>query len=126
MTRRAPTRRLATNPTRTESTHLLSSYRAPNSPDVKTGIQGFRVASVASEAAPVLTIRNLGRTSTIVTADIESNQGNVDVYRSVDLSGFGTEPILANLAPGTGVVIDPSSPEGKAFYVLVPTGGPPP
>jgi formylglycine-generating enzyme required for sulfatase activity len=104
------------------STHLLSSYRAPNSPDVKTGIQGFRVASVTREAALVFSIKNLSRAGTTVTADIASNQGNVDVYRSVDLSDFGTEPILANLPPGTGVVIDPSPPQDRAFYVLVPTG----
>jgi hypothetical protein len=29
-------------------------------------------------------------------------------------------------APGTGVVIDPSSPGGRALYVIVPTGGRPP
>lgn len=105
---------------------LQSSYRAPNSPDVRSGIQGFRVASVVRENALVFTIRNLRKAGSTVTADIASNQGNVDVYRSVDLSDFGTAPILANLPPGTSVVIDPSATPDKAFYLLVPTGDPAP
>jgi hypothetical protein len=90
---------------------------------VKSGIQGFRVASVAGEEALVFSLKNLSRAGSLVTADIASNQGNVDVYRSVDLSDFGTEPLLANQPPGTGVVIDPDSPKDRAFYVIVPTGG---
>jgi formylglycine-generating enzyme len=105
---------------------LKSSYRAPNSPDVKTGIQGFRVASVEREKALVITIKNPSKVGSTVRADITSNQGNVDVYRSVDLIDFGAAPILANLPAGTGVVIDPSAPPDKAFYMLVPTGDPAP
>jgi hypothetical protein len=80
-------------------------------------------------ALPVVadvTIRNLRKIGSTVTADIASNQGNVDVCRCVDLADFGTEPILANLPSGIGVVIDPSAPQKKAFYVFVPTGDPAP
>jgi hypothetical protein len=106
--------------------NLQSSQRFSNSPEVTTGIQGFRVASVDREKAIVITIRNLSKVGSTARADISSNQGNVDVYRSVDLIDFGAAPILAHLPAGTGVVIDPSAPTTKAFYMLVPTGDPAP
>jgi hypothetical protein len=73
---------------------------------VKTGIQGFRIASVDKEAALAFSPRNLSRVDNVVTAAIGSNQGNVDICRSIDLSDFGAEPIQTNLEAGSGVVIE--------------------
>lgn len=95
------------------SDSLLHSTRYPNSPDVRTGIQGFRVAPRVQAQEVVLTISKLRRSGTIVTADIDVDHWRVDVYWSVDLSGFGPVPIQTNLAAGSNVVIDASSPQGR-------------
>lgn len=45
--------------------------------------------------------------------------GGVDVYRSTDLQNWGT-PIATN-QPGPGF-LDPAPPQGKGFYLMMPTG----
>ena len=62
-----------------------------------------------------------------MTADIDA-AGAVDIYRSATLDGsWGTTPIATDLAPGTGVVIDPETGgAAKAFYIAVPADDPAP
>ena len=108
------------------SDRLQSSQRGGNSPDVRTGIQGFRVASRIQTPEIVLRISDLHHNATTVTADIHSTHGEVDVYRSLNLPAFGATPIQANLTPGSNVVIDSAPLPDRAFYTLVPAGASPP
>ncbi len=49
--------------------------------------------------------------------------GAVDVYRSTTLEpGSWTGPIVSDLAPGTGLLIDADASPPKAFYLAVPAG----
>ncbi len=55
-----------------------------------------------------------------------TGDGNADVYKSTDLADYGSGPIATGVAPGTGVTVDSSATEPRAFYVLVPEGEPGP
>ena len=105
-----------------DSSLLVSSNRYFGSPTRVDLFIGFRVASVPEPSGVLLEMRNFVRGGSTVTVDIFSNAGNVDVYRTTDLIDYGATPVAQNLPPGTGVVIDDSSPEDKAFYILVPHG----
>jgi formylglycine-generating enzyme len=86
---------------------------------------GFRVASKTLPAT-VLKMLNPRKLPNSFVADIESNIGPVDVYRSIDLVNWGVAPISTNVAPGLNVVIDPAPPTDRAFYQITPPGAPPP
>lgn len=86
---------------------------------------GFRVASKALPV-PVLKMRNPRLSAGGFTVDIESNVGPVDVYRSQELENWGTVPIATMVSPGLNVVIDPTPPPDRAFYLITPQGTPPP
>ena len=86
---------------------------------------GFRVASKALPV-PVLNMRNPRLSAGGFTVDIESNVGPVDVYRSQELKNWGAVPIATMVSPGLNVVIDPTPPQGRAFYIITPQGTPPP
>jgi hypothetical protein len=104
---------------------ILFNWMFPKEPDVGWHRNGIRVAAVVP-SVPALALTNLRWSNQAVPADIESTVGNVDVYRASDLDDFGTEPHLADLRPGTGVVIDPEATDRTAFYQLVPHGAPAP
>lgn len=89
------------------------------------GFIGFRVASQALPD-PVLRLRNPRRLDDVFVVEIESNVGPVDVYRSTNLVNWGPSPIATNVAPGTGVVIDPAPPGIRSFYMIATPGAPPP
>lgn len=71
-------------------------------------------------------ISNVSRSGDSFSATFTTDNGNVDVYKSTDLAGFGDSPINSGVAPGTGVELDSAATETKAFYILVPEGEPAP
>lgn len=105
-----------------------SSFLTPGrqgSPPTGEGFIGFRVAS-KSLSDPVLIISNPRRLPNSFVADVESNVGAVDIYRSTDLINWGEMPIATEVSPGTDVVIDNAPPQTRAFYILCTHGAPPP
>jgi hypothetical protein len=106
-------------PTQANSVRFLLT--APNGATVRHGPADYTVV------APDLTIRMSGlvKEGATVTADVAAGV-NIDVYRSVDLQGFGAAPVRTNVAAGEEVLIDDGAPEHFAYYLLVPTGSPAP
>lgn len=108
--------------------YLSESWLRPGrqgEPTTAEGFVGFRVAS-KTLPNPVLRLRNPRRPESAFVVEIESNVGPVDVYRSTNLANWGESPIATNVAPGTGVAIDPSPPTLRAFYLLTSPGALPP
>lgn len=108
------------------SAFLLPTNRFEVEPLGTTLVYGFRVASVTTSAPSIFEMSNLQHTEAGVVADIVSTPGNVDIYRSTDLSDYGESPIQSDVTPGDSVIIDSSPPADRAFYIMVPTGDPAP
>ena len=85
------------------------------------GLDNVSVTRAGSSVGAGLEISDVSlRADGQVTLTIISPGGSVDVYRSTDLN-FSGAPIAEGVPAGE--FLDPNPPSGKAFYVLVPTGG---
>jgi sulfatase modifying factor 1 len=85
------------------------------------GFITFRVASVSSNAAPVLRMYRPRKGEKTMTVDIDSTVGNVDVFRASDVLApeLWSGPILTNLVAKEDVIIDTNTPPAQTtFYLL--------
>ena len=69
-------------------------------------------------------VKDSALSGNVFSATITSST-NVDVYKFTDLEAwYDGQPVVTDLAPGSGVSLDTSASQSKAFYIVIPEGNP--